>query len=138
MALIWVNHISISFGRPLLLDGASLQIEAGSASVFWGETVLQIDLMKLLSGNIPPDDGEISRDKNIHVSVMPQEVPDLRGTVYDVVAGGCQEHLDLLPEYHDLTLRLHSGGDQLLKKSNRSAPFGSGSRLSGIIKRWKR
>lgn len=121
MALIWVNNISISFGGPLLLDGASLQIEAGERIGLMGRNGSgKSTLMKLLSGEIPPDDGEISRDKNIHVSVMPQDVPDLRGTVYDVVAGGCQQHLDLLHEYHDLSLQLHSGGEsRLLKKIER-------------------
>ena len=29
MALIWVNDVSVSFGGPLLLDGATLRIEEG-------------------------------------------------------------------------------------------------------------
>ncbi len=39
--------------------------------------------------------------------MLPQDVPDdLPGTVYDVVASGGREHLELLREYHDLTLQM--------------------------------
>jgi ATP-binding cassette subfamily F protein uup len=51
---------------------------------------------------------------------MPQDIEDLPGTVYDVVAAGDQQHLDLLHEYHDLSVQLTRSNDQnLLKKMER-------------------
>jgi len=115
MALLWINNISISFGGPQLLDGASLQIEAGERIGLLGRNGSgKSTLMKLLSGNIVPDRGEIIRDKNVRIALMPQDIEDLPGTVYDVVAAGGQEHLDLLREYHDLTVQLTRGGDPSL------------------------
>ncbi len=118
MALLWANNISVSFGGPLLLSGASLQIEAGERIGLLGRNGSgKSTLMKLLAGMIPPDRGEIVCDKNIRVSLLPQDIPDLPGTVYDVVASGGKAHLDLLHTYHDLAMQLHDGGDErLLKK----------------------
>jgi len=115
MALIWINNITVSFGGPLLLDGASLQIEAGERIGLLGRNGSgKSTLMKLLNGDIAPDSGEIVRDKNVRISVMPQEVEDIPGSVYDVVASGGQSHLDLLRAYHDLTLQLAKSSDQTL------------------------
>ena len=65
--------------------------------------------------------------------MLPQDVPDdLPGTVYDVVASGGREHLELLREYHDLTLQMaRSGDDGLLNEARTgSAPAGDLRRLA--------
>ncbi|MBA4397293.1 MAG: ABC transporter ATP-binding protein [Syntrophus sp. (in: bacteria)] len=115
MALLWVNNISVSFGGPLLLDGASLQIEAGERIGLLGRNGAgKSTLMKLLHKDIVPDTGEIVCGGDVRVALMPQGIEALRGTVYDVVASGGQKHLDLLREYHDLTLQMTSNDDQNL------------------------
>ncbi len=68
--------------------------------------------MKLLAGQIAPDAGAIVRGGDVGVALLPQDVPDeLPGTVYDVVASGGQEHIELLREYHELTLQIGRGSD---------------------------
>ncbi len=115
MALLWINNLSVGFGGPQLLDGASLQIEAGERIGLLGRNGSgKSTLMKLLHGDLVPDRGEIVSASNVRVAVMPQDIEDLPGTVYDVVASGGQKHLDLLHEYHDLTLQLTSGDDPAL------------------------
>ncbi|MBN2178597.1 MAG: ATP-binding cassette domain-containing protein [Deltaproteobacteria bacterium] len=115
MALIWINNISMSFGGPLLLDGASLQIEAGERIGLLGRNGSgKSTLMRLLHRDIAPDAGEIFCGGEVRVSLMPQDIDELPGTVYDVAASGSQKHLDLLRAYHELTLQLTEGGDQLL------------------------
>lgn len=115
MALIWINNITVSFGGPQLLDGASLQIEAGERIGLLGRNGSgKSTLMKLLHGDIAPDTGEIVRDKNVRISIMPQDVEDIAGTVYHVVASGGQKHLDLLRAYHELTLQTTNGSDRTL------------------------
>ncbi len=119
MALIWINEVSVSFGGPRLLDGATLQIEAGERIGLLGRNGSgKSTLMKLLMNDITPDSGEIIRSGEVRISMLPQDVPnDLAGTIYDVVASGGREHLDLLREYHDLTLQMSRSGDEgLLKK----------------------
>ena len=122
MGLIWINEVSVSFGGPRLLDGATLQIEAGERIGLLGRNGSgKSTLMKLLMGDITPDTGEIIRSGEVRIAMLPQDVPDdLPGTVYDVVASGGREHLELLREYHDLTLQMsRSGDDGLLKKLER-------------------
>jgi len=102
----------------MLLDGTTLQIDAGERIGLLGRNGSgKSTLMRLLHGNLPPDSGELIRDKNVRVSLMPQDIEDLPGTIYDVVASGNQTHLDLLHAYHDLTLQMtHSDDPSLLNK----------------------
>jgi len=119
MGLIWVNDVSVSFGGPLLLDGASLQIEKGERIGLLGRNGSgKSTLLKTLNGDIAPDHGDIVKNGAVRTSLLPQDVPDnLPGTVYDVVASGSLEHLDFLKEYHDLTLRVaHRREEDLLMK----------------------
>ncbi len=112
MTQIWMNNVSVSLGGPLLLEGASLPIEAGERIGLLGRNGAgKSTLLKLLHGDLPPDAGEIVRGPEVRVSLLPQEVPEaLPGTVYDIVASGGQGHLDLLHQYHELTMRLAHGG----------------------------
>ena len=121
MALLWINNISISFGGPQLIDGASLQIEAGERIGLLGRNGSgKSTLMKLLNGDLVPDAGEISGSGHVRMALMPQNIEDLPGTVYDVVAAGDQLHLDLLHEYHEFSVQLtHSNDQNLLKKMER-------------------
>ena len=115
MALLWINNISVSFGGPLLLDGASLQIDAGERIGLLGRNGSgKSVLMKLLHQDIVPDTGEMVCAGEVRVALMPQDIEDLPGTVYDVVASGGQKHLDLLRAYHDLTLQMANSDDQIL------------------------
>jgi ABC transport system ATP-binding/permease protein len=122
MGLIWINEVSVSFGGPRLLDGATLQIEADERIGLLGRNGSgKSTLMKLLVGDIAPDSGGIVRSDDTRIAMLPQDVPDdLPGTVYDVVAAGGSEHLELLREYHVLTLQMaRSGDDGLLSKLER-------------------
>ena len=119
MGLLWINDVSISFGGPQLLDGVTLQIEAAERIGLLGRNGSgKSTLMKLLVGDIVPDTGQLVRSGDVRVAMLPQDVPDdLPGTVYDVVASGSQEHVELLSEYHKLTFQIGRGGnDSLIRK----------------------
>ncbi|MDO8723461.1 MAG: ATP-binding cassette domain-containing protein, partial [Syntrophales bacterium] len=119
MTLIWINDVSVSFGGPMLLEGAKLQIEAGERIGLVGRNGSgKTTLMKTLAGDVVPDQGEIMKTGNVKIAMLSQDVPeDLPGTVYNVVAAGSQYYMGLLRAYHDLTLSLaHSSDDGLLGK----------------------
>jgi ATP-binding cassette subfamily F protein uup len=85
MGLIWINEVSVSFGGPRLLDGATLQIEADERIGLLGRNGSgKSTLMKLIVGDIKPDSGGIIRSSDARIAMLPQDVPDdLPGTVYD-------------------------------------------------------
>ena len=121
MPQIWIHDVSLSLGGPLLLDGATLSVEAGERIGLLGRNgVGKSTLLKMLNGDVSPDSGEIVRATAIRVGLLPQDVPDhLPGTVYEVVASGGQEHLDLLREYHELIVGVAQRGAALLKDLER-------------------
>ncbi len=119
MGLIRIHEVSVSFGGPRLLDGATLQIEAGERIGLLGRNGSgKSTLMKLLAGEVSPDSGEITRSGETRIALLPQDVPDdLPGTIYDVAASGAREHLEMLREYRELTLQMSRSGDAgLLRK----------------------
>jgi ATP-binding cassette subfamily F protein uup len=113
MGLLLINDVSLNFGGPQLFDGVTLQIEAGERIGLLGRNGSgKSTLMKLLAGHITPDSGGIIRSGNVKTAMLAQDVPDdLPGTVYDVVAAGGQEHVELLREYHDLTMQIAGNRD---------------------------
>ncbi len=90
MALISLQGISVAFGGPLLLDQLSLQVEPGERIALLGRNgVGKTTLMKVMAGQVSIDEGEIIFQKGIHVTHLPQEVPnDLKGLVFDIVFSG--------------------------------------------------
>jgi ABC transport system ATP-binding/permease protein len=93
MALMSLRSVSLAFGGPRLLDLASLQIERGERLCLMGRNGEgKSTLLRLIKGEIEPDEGELMRQQGLVVSLLPQEVPrDRAGTVADQVAGGLQE-----------------------------------------------
>lgn len=76
MALISLQDVSLGFGGPLLLDRVNLQLEAGeSISLLGRNRAGKSTLLKLLHGEIQPDEGQVARQQNLRVAYLPQEVP---------------------------------------------------------------
>jgi len=90
MALIGLQDVRIAFGGPLLLDGVTLQIEKGERVSLLGRNGEgKSTLLRILAGELNPSTGIISRQKNLRVGYMPQQVPkDAPGTVAEIVGEG--------------------------------------------------
>jgi ATP-binding cassette subfamily F protein uup len=93
MALFSLRNVSLAFGGPRLLDQASLQIERGERLCLMGRNGEgKSTLLRLIKGEIEPDEGEFIRQQGLVVSLLPQDVPRERaGTVAEQVAGGLQD-----------------------------------------------
>jgi ATP-binding cassette subfamily F protein uup len=105
MPLLTLNNVDYSVGGPLLIEDANLAIDAGERICVVGRNGEgKSTLLKLIAGEISPDDGRIARNEGLRVARMPQEVPrDLAGTVFDVIALGAGETGQLVAEYHHLS-----------------------------------
>ncbi|MBF0367825.1 MAG: ATP-binding cassette domain-containing protein [Magnetococcales bacterium] len=108
MALITLHEISISFGSAPLLQGANLVIEPDERLCLVGRNgVGKTTLLKLLAGEIQPDNGTVSLKKGLRVARLGQEIShDQGGTVFEVVSEGVGEKGALLRRYHETTLKL--------------------------------
>jgi ATP-binding cassette subfamily F protein uup len=90
MALISLENVSLGFGGPRLFDGINLQIEQGEWLGLLGRNGMgKSTLLKLVNGDINPQDGSVSRQQNLRTAYLPQEVPaNIVGKVFDIVADG--------------------------------------------------
>jgi ATP-binding cassette subfamily F protein uup len=88
MALLSLQNIHIAFGGPPLLDGVTLQIEPGERICLVGRNGQgKSTLLKIVSGELEPDDGEIVRSRDVRIARLTQKVPqEISGTVFDVVS----------------------------------------------------
>jgi ATP-binding cassette subfamily F protein uup len=110
MALISLQEISVAFGGPLLFDHLSLQVEPGERIALLGRNgVGKTTLMKVMTGQVTIDEGEIVLQKGLQVTLLPQEVPiDIKGIVFDIVFAGLGPRAKLLSDYHHVAHRLHT------------------------------
>jgi ATP-binding cassette subfamily F protein uup len=90
-----MRDVSIGFGGALVLEGINLEIERGERLGLLGRNgVGKSTLLKIIAGELEPDEGTVVRQQGLRVAYLEQEVPEgLHGTVAEVVASG----LDGLP-----------------------------------------
>ncbi|MEW9625424.1 ATP-binding cassette domain-containing protein [Rhodanobacter geophilus] len=108
MSLIQLHRVDFSIGGPLLLEHVDLSIDRNERVCIVGRNGEgKSTLMKLIAGELKPDDGEVRVQNGIVIARMAQEVPHrTAGSVFDVVADGLGDLGHLLARYHHL---LHEG-----------------------------
>ena len=92
MPYIRLDQIEFSIGTQVLLDKVSLTLDKGERLGLLGRNGAKSTLMRILSGELLPEDGERWVDPNIKVARLEQTLPDnLALTVFDYVATGLAE-----------------------------------------------
>lgn len=104
MTLLRLEQLQLAYGTHVLLDSADLTIEKGERLALVGRNGTgKSTLLKLVAGDIQPDDGLIWRAPGLKIGVLAQELPESSGlTIFDMVAQGLPEAGELLSEYHHL------------------------------------
>ncbi|ACX75090.1 ABC transporter, ATP-binding protein [Fibrobacter succinogenes subsp. succinogenes S85] len=89
MPILSVQNILLRFGGPPLLDNVSFDIEAGDRICLVGRNGEgKSTLLKVLTGEMEANSGEIVKKTGLKVSRMIQEIPaHIDGTVRDIVMG---------------------------------------------------
>ena len=123
MAFISMQGISLAFLSVPLFDGVNLTIERGEKVGLVGRNGSgKSTLLRLIEGSAKPDSGAVSVQKGIRSAYLSQEVPhDLPGTVFDVVASGSREYVDLITRnpspsaslLHEGTVPVHEELDRI-------------------------
>ncbi len=122
MALITLRDITLAFGGPPLFDGINLQIEPGDRLCLMGRNGTgKSTLLKLISGELPPESGELIRQQGLKVALVSQEIPqEIGGTVFEVVAQHPHATADSDQWQHEQQVervlnRLHLDGEALFE-----------------------
>ena len=122
MALLSVRDLTLRFSDPPLLDKVSFDIQENERVCLMGRNGEgKSTLLKILSGEMEANSGEIIRKIGLRTARLIQEIPaNLRGTVRDIVIGDTAER--------------HTAGEDILGKTGID-PKASYNSLSGGQKR---
>ncbi len=110
MALICMREVCWGFGDPLLLEKVTFQIAKGERVCLLGRNgVGKSTMLKLLSGEILPDSGDIWCQQGATAAVLDQDVPmGFDGTIFDVVAEGLGTKGRALAEHNRICKELEA------------------------------
>ncbi|TVQ35503.1 MAG: ATP-binding cassette domain-containing protein [Wenzhouxiangella sp.] len=105
MMLLSLRQVDYSIGGPLLLEGVELDIGSDERVALVGRNGAgKSTLMKLMAGDIQPDDGQVVPGPGIRIARLQQDVPGKgSGNVFDLVAGGLGDLGRWLADFHRLS-----------------------------------
>ncbi|MDA1015797.1 MAG: ATP-binding cassette domain-containing protein [Planctomycetota bacterium] len=111
MALLSLNSLTFTFAEPKLLDGISLNVERGERIGLVGRNGMgKSTLMRLISGELSPEDGSVTLEQEAKAAYLTQHVPsDTVGTVFDHVAAGIPNIGAEVARFRILDLKTHAG-----------------------------
>jgi ATP-binding cassette subfamily F protein uup len=102
--LLAARELEVRFGLQTILDKASLSIHEGDRIGLVGRNGAgKSTFLKIISGLIEPDAGEIARRKDITTGFLSQEFTlDEKLTVYENIMSGAADIIKLLNDYETL------------------------------------
>jgi ATP-binding cassette subfamily F protein uup len=116
MALIRLRDISLAFGPEALLDHADLVVEAGDKIAVLGRNGQgKSTLLKVISGELTADSGQLEKNDGVTIARLQQEVPsgEDNRSVFEVTASGHDDNTAqaLLEIYRDGSTTLDTDKD---------------------------
>ena len=99
--LLSASELTLAYGYQRLLEGATLAVEPGEKVGLVGRNGCgKTSLLKILSGELPPDSGEVSRRRGLRVSTLPQEFElDDQRTVHENIESGAADLVEWMRRY---------------------------------------
>ncbi|HLU06200.1 MAG TPA: ATP-binding cassette domain-containing protein [Woeseiaceae bacterium] len=103
MTLIRFDQVSLDFGDQAILQQADFAIDTGERVCLIGRNGAgKTTTLKLITGEVQPEHGEIVRKNGLVVSQLAQSLPPgVDASVREVVASGLSEVQALLDEYQE-------------------------------------
>ena len=121
MPLLTLDSLSLAFGHLPLFEAADLRIEAGERIALIGRNGSgKSSLLRVISGDIPPDAGSVWRAPGLRVARLEQDVLAYdddasreagNRSVFDEVAAGLGALSELVTEYHHAAVLVADRGD---------------------------
>ncbi|MEL7185382.1 MAG: ATP-binding cassette domain-containing protein [Pseudomonadota bacterium] len=105
MALLRFDDIRLEFGEQVILRDAEMSLEPGERVCLIGRNGAgKSTTLKLITGELEPDQGEITRRSNLIVSKLRQDLPDAMDLpVHEVVRSGLKAIEALLEQYKTMS-----------------------------------
>jgi ATP-binding cassette subfamily F protein uup len=103
MPLLVLEKTSLAFGHHALLDQVDLQLDPGERVGLIGRNGGgKSSLLRILAGELEPDDGKVRRAPSLKLGYVPQEPGlDASLTVFEEVAKGLGAVSQFIVEYHE-------------------------------------
>ena len=94
-------ELEVRFGEQIILDKASLSVHEGDRIGLVGRNGAgKSTFLKIISGLMPPDAGEVAKKKNLVTGFLSQEFTlDETKNVFDNILTGAQRELNIIKEY---------------------------------------
>ncbi|HET53950.1 MAG TPA: ABC-F family ATP-binding cassette domain-containing protein, partial [Ignavibacteria bacterium] len=102
--ILTAKELEVHFGEQIILDKASLSIHDGDRIGLIGRNGAgKSTFLKIITGLLEPDAGEINKMRNLIISFLSQEFSlDEQKTVYENIINGTKYELSLIHEYENL------------------------------------
>jgi len=116
MSVISISNAQLAFGHVALLDRADFSLEAGERIGLIGRNGTgKSSLLKVIAGLAKLDDGLLSFQQGLRIAYVAQE-PEFnpQASVFDTVAAGVSNALELITQYEQLTSQLGTDDDSAL------------------------
>ncbi|MGA7719959.1 MAG: ABC-F family ATP-binding cassette domain-containing protein [Ignavibacteriaceae bacterium] len=99
--ILTAKELCVQFGDQVILDKASLSVHEGNRIGLVGRNGSgKSTFLKIISGLMAPDSGEVSKKKNLVIGFLSQEFSlEESKNVYDNILAGAKSELDLIKEY---------------------------------------
>ena len=117
MPLLTLDDVTLAYGHVPLFEHAELRIDPGERICLIGRNGSgKSSLLRVVSGETPPDAGSIWRAPGLRVARLEQDVPGAgERTVFDEVADGLGELGTLVAQYHHAATEAGAGPDALAR-----------------------
>jgi len=116
MSVISISNAQLAFGHVALLDHAEFSLEAGERIGLIGRNGTgKSSLLKVISGRTKLDDGLLTFQQGLQIAYVEQE-PEFnpQASVFDTVASGLSNAMELITQYELLTSQLGTDDDTAL------------------------
>ena len=102
--ILTAKELELNFGAQIVLDKASLSVHSGDRIGLVGRNgVGKSTFLKIISGLLSPDSGEVAKKKKLVISFLSQEFTlDETESVYDNIFNGAENIHALVNEYENL------------------------------------
>ena len=116
MSVISISSAQLAFGHVALLDHAEFSLEAGERIGLIGRNGTgKSSLLKVIAGRTKLDDGLLTFQQGLQIAYVEQE-PEFnpQASVFDTVASGLSNAMELITQYELLTSQLGTDDDTAL------------------------